>query len=458
MAKMLSVFTLLLLFAFGCASWQGSLWMYVLFSGVYFILIFIGIHRRVSFGYIFLVITLFIGYWLKLTLHVIFGHAWSEPTGLFDFSRDSWDSVAELSIIGAVSTILAGLCWKGRMEDGPTLQPVCTKNKTRTLLWLIALANVTLIVILNECLDIQHAGIAPKDLGWPWPLQGLFNWYMGANLIFLLGVIYLELLRTEPPWYGILTFLLSISAVAISYGSRGTLAFQSMLLIGGLIFFGRQFCWMSKRRLIVIVMLCGCAVVVVAAVAQMRREAFRFQVVQVEPVKMRSMTQAGLIYSDYTLIHLINLPIERWIGLEGLMAVSSYPNKGMDLLTRAIGEEGIPGRADMYTSEISKSGTSDTSTIAYVTMPGIFAYWYYSGSSAIMFGAVLLLVTLMITGERAVRTLTGNPFLAMSIGVTLAIGINMSPGGIFVPTAMMGLSVAFALFVGFFIKKLVSTS
>jgi hypothetical protein len=109
--------TVTLLFIVASVSWPGALWTYIVFSTAFLAMLVVGLIKRVSFGFFFLTITLWIGYWLKLTIHTIDSTIpWAEPTVFFDFSPHSYDRIALLSSIGAAAVLFAGLFWKRSVE------------------------------------------------------------------------------------------------------------------------------------------------------------------------------------------------------------------------------------------------------------------------------------------------------------------------------------------------------
>src|SRR5687768_12681091 len=69
-----------------------------------------------------------------------------------------------------------------------------------------------------------------------------------------------------------------------------------------------------------------------------------------------------------------NLFIDRWVGMEGLLAVSSYPNLGWDLWTQAW-KEVFEYKLGFYDSTFIDSWAAivDRTRFHYITVPGIVA-------------------------------------------------------------------------------------
>jgi hypothetical protein len=131
----------------------------------------------------------------------------------------------------------------------------------------------------------------------------------------------------------------------------------------------------------------------------------------VEPVKSVSSFR-------WILIH--QLMVNRWIGIEGLMSISSYEEKSMSVLLNMLLEKREIGKVTSY-QIVSKSGyqTPDPK-FQFASMPGIVGFLYYSGSLWVVFLAMILLVVLMVASERAVFILTLNPVFCSIYGMMLA--------------------------------------
>ena len=90
-----------------------------------------------------------------------------------------------------------------------------------------------------------------------------------------------------------------------------------------------------------------------------------------------------------------HLVVDRWIGIEGVMAVVAYPKKNIELFVYALQERRVRGKSDIYTSNISQSGffDSDAKKYQYASIPGPIAFFYYTGSLLLLVvGVVILLV------------------------------------------------------------------
>ena len=427
-------------------AWPGSKITYVIFSISFTLLLYLSLKRRPSVGYLFLTIALWIGFWLKLSLHVLDPNLpWMEPTGLFDFSSQAWDEVAIVSSVGAIAVLIGGFFFPALIGE---LKPgIIFKNKVnhaRTSLWIVGLSIVLSLVVFNEIFDIAHQAVPPPNLNLPFHLQGLVNWGLGGGVFLLLMIPLYSDVTSGSIVRGAGLIVAAALAISITLFSRGSVVIQSLTIL--LPFFVyRSFLFRPSVHQVlkcVVIIILGVSLSVV--LSQSRRVAF-FASVQTSPV------QTFLSFDRYSLFLILKLPIERWIGLEGVMAMSAHPGKGRELLIRAINEPRVIGVLDMYTDEIALSPGKDITKATYATPPSIFAFSYYAGNLFFVFISVTLLTIILLAVEYATMSVSKNPFLSSAVGMLGAIQIiHMGTGGLLVPTLIFLVTLTVALSLSFF--------
>ena len=79
--------------------------------------------------------------------------------------------------------------------------------------------------------------------------------------------------------------------------------------------------------------------------------------------------------------------LDRWVGIEGVMAVSSSEELGWDLWSEAWREKFQEGRLSLYESRFIESPyvDIDKSKNHFVSLPGVIAFMYYPGSFIFLF-------------------------------------------------------------------------
>jgi hypothetical protein len=84
--------------------------------------------------------------------------------------------------------------------------------------------------------------------------------------------------------------------------------------------------------------------------------------------------------------------IDRWVGMEGVLAVSSSQKIGEELWHQAWQEIYRDYGTSFYDLNLIQSSylNIDTSKHHYISLPGIIAFCFYPGSFVFLFGALLL--------------------------------------------------------------------
>lgn len=461
----IALLTIATLFIAAAIAWPGSAYTYLIFSAIFALLLYFAFKRRASAGYVFLVVVLWIGFWLKLSLHILEPTLqWMEPTGLFNFSKAAWDEVAIVSTFGACGVLVGGYLFSRLQNVGAlNFQPqslvkpdvlgseVQKKIKNfRVASWILGLGAVFVMIFLNERFNIVHQQVPPSVLGMPLHLQGLFNWGMGGGVFLLLMVPFYFEVASDHFIRGVALLLMTSVALGLSLFSRGTVVLQSLTVLAALFVYRDFLPQPSAKQLLQFVALIMAGVAISVVLSQVRREVF-IASVQPASVQPASVQPAPVQppFSRYTMFLILKLPIERWIGLEGVMAMSAHPGKCSELLIRAIKERRVLGLLDMYTHEVALSPSKDTKTVMYATPPSVFAFWYYSGNLYVVFIAVAAITIMLLAVELAIMRVSRNPFLSSAVGIGAAIQIvHMGTGGLLIPAIIFVTSLIFTLLIG----------
>jgi hypothetical protein len=111
---------------------------------------------------------------------------------------------------------------------------------------------------------------------------------------------------------------------------------------------------------------------------------------------------------------LTKFAVSRWVGAEGVMAVSAYPKKGVDLFTHGITERREIGK-DTFYSDISRPvyfGVVDKSKFQFSEIPGAIAFLYYAGQLWVVALGMIVFVLAILFSEGQVFRFTSNPLLS----------------------------------------------
>jgi hypothetical protein len=144
------------------------------------------------------------------------------------------------------------------------------------------------------------------------------------------------------------------------------------------------------------------------------------QKVAQRPVSVHSPEQSLLETSSLRFILIHQLAVNRWIGIEGAMAISSYSDKNGSLLWNMLLEKREIGKVSAY-QVISNSGyqTADPKN-QFASMPGIVGFLYYDGSLWVVLSGMMLITVIITISERFIFYFVHNSIVCSLYGMLLA--------------------------------------
>jgi len=372
--------------------YPGHAYMFLIFSGVFNGLLFAGFRKKALFFDTFIGIFLWLGFWFKFSATLLLrGGRFVDATGGFDFSGPAFDRALLVGAIGAaallVASLIRGRCWFSYPDApiaGQRQRILDTYERYRKVILFSFVSLFIIVGATNVWLGIYQRGCMPRTI-LPFGLNGVYTWLLLFGLTSLSAVILDCECRTNSRPYSVLSLaLLETFCSSVSMLSRG------MIINAGTLAFGvdgaqkAKAFWLDARfKMIAVVAAIFLFAGSIFTVNFLR--AYRFQLA---PSRL-SATDAT-IQTYYTSSALF---IGRWVGIEGAVAVSSYPDLGWNLWTRAWQERASTFGTSLYDREISRSayGNENLASHHFISMPGILAFCYYPGSYAVLFCSMFLL-------------------------------------------------------------------
>lgn len=428
-----------LLFFVGIYKFPGNSFYYFVFSLVFLTLIYFALKPK-SFGYLFLAIFLFLGFWLKLVVHLLLDYPYLEPIGSFDDSASSWNKVLLVSSAGGLAVLLAYFIFL-KIYNTPCVKKSSFNflhffNKNRVLLWSILIILSLIFPFLNIELGISQLGMVPK-ITLPWPFKGLFGWILVFGLpVTIFAISHLDILANQKWKLGCAVVLISSFLISICFLSRATFIFSTIPYFLALGYYNCKKYIDIKFKVWVFLffqwlVLCflSLAIVMLLRYGQVNEGFSRHVVVNnVSPV----------------VLGISRLAVDRWIGLEGVMAVEAYEYKNFDLLRKIASERRVEERQDFFTRNIAeiKFTEEELKKIRYASIPGGIAFFYYSNSVTLVFFGIFIFSLLLFFSEKIIILKSGNYFIgffwAMSFAqVIVSFGQGVSQQAIFHLTSVM---------------------
>lgn len=375
---------------FALTEYQGAKLFYVLFSICSFALLLNGFRRKAIIFDCFIGIYLWLGFWLKASVRfAFFDSKFREQTGNFSYMPDAFDRVLLIACCGfiallAVSWVRQKYFYDYTTKDQTTelfgLKKIYT-NHRRTIFVLSALFFL-LIGLSNLYLGIyQRGNISRTHL--PFGLNGVYTWLILFGLTSISTIILkFELLRKRANYYLVTvlclfeTFLTNVSLL-----SRGMI-FNS----GAIIYSSYRFSQSIKRKIdIRVVLFTGFVFVFL----------FISSVLTVNYLRLNHFYEAG--YNDgrgngksrleKTVSSINILFIDRWVGMEGLMAVSAYEKLDWKLWANAWQEKFDNKTTSFYDLNFIDTPYKnvDSTRNHFISLPGFIAFSFYPGSYIILF-------------------------------------------------------------------------
>lgn len=420
-----------LLFIGGVTYYPGSWVTYTVFSLVFLSMLISSVYRQISYGYFFLVVMLWLGFWFKVTVHTLVEYPFGELVGFFEGKPAAWDEVLQVATVGSVGVMVARLLY-GMVTKPPVLitqnnifKPPSWYPGVRKWMWAGAVFVCVGLAIINAVLGILQIGLVPRTI-LMWPLNAVISWLIGYGLTFgVATLLWWDIALGRRVSITVYFILIEAFASTVSLMSRGAYIFHSVpqflalyrnreLLIG----------WSRKKT----ISLAGVFIVLFAISAPLVNSIRYYYYEDVDfswkdnAVALWNGSSSGLNGGLHlgssgslggSLSGLVRFSVDRWIGVEGVMAVSAYPNKSGEMFVRGLTERDAIGKVTIYQDVCKLSYKSvDMTKYKFASLPGAVAFLYYTGYLWVVALGMFVLVLAVLGSEGVVLKLTSNPILS----------------------------------------------
>lgn len=434
------------LFIGGMNNFSGSWLTYTMFSVVFLAMLISGFYRQVSYGYLFLVVMLWLGFWLKLTIHLLVDYPFGEPVGFFIGTPVAWDEVLLVATIGSMGVLIARLLYGLAGCSSSMLAPDNSSFKIpvwylakRKWIWAWLMLVCVSLAIINASFGILQFGIVPATI-LLWPLNALISWLILYGLA--LGVatlLWWDVVLGRNVSSVVYFVLLEAFIATITLFSRGSYIFHVV----------PQFLSLYKNRELVLgwsrknIIAVSIVFVMLFAISNPLVNTLRaYYYSNVIPVWHLGGDKASA---------LAKFAVDRWIGLEGVMSASAYMKKGKYLFVRALTERAEIGKSTVY-QEVCQSHYRfvDMKKFQFSSLPGAMGFLYFTGYLWVVALGMIVLVLAVLGSEGLVFKFTSNPLLSalwggMAANIVAQIGI--APRGLLIYLLEMFCGVAAICFV-----------
>ena len=375
-------------------NYPGNVAVYIVFTILLNALFILGFTKGKIFFDTFIGIFFWLGYWLKFSVRITFyGGRFHEPVGNFNGTGAAFDHVLLVISCGVAALLIASFIRRKvffsyeNVTEKSRLEGIFLFYKAHRRSVLILFSLVILIVsVTNVIFGFYQRGSVPRTI-LPFGLSGVYTWLLLFGLASVSAVVLdCEFRLKKNP------YLVSIIALFECFLSNMSILSRGMILNGGALTIGasdnsqkRSIRMKLVYKLIIIFIFGTMFLSSVFSVNHLR--SYLFSIYKLSDVKVDASSFAHTANSSLVLL------IDRWVGMEGAMAVSSYPNLGWDLWKRAWQEKYSNIGTSMYDRELIESYylRADKLKHHFVSVPGILAFFYYPGSFPFLFFSMFLL-------------------------------------------------------------------
>ncbi len=390
-AKILFLLLSAFLFVAAMLEYKGEYYVYTLFTLLSYVLLYFGFRPNAIFFDAFISVFFWLGFWLKLTIRVAFmDGGFHEPVGMFEGSGDGFDRGLLVASCGFLGLIVASYIREKYIFLYPKKITKVTQVglfdfycKYRRLVLLGFVALFVFVAASNIYLGIYQKGTIPSTY-LPYGLNGVYKWLLLFGMASISAVILrFEMVLNEKAFFlGAVLGLVESFFSNVSLLSRGMVLNVSALVYGALKCAGPSKRGISKKFVVtaflLFVLLFGLSVVAVNYI----------RAVNFHDTNADSGASLWKTAKENTSV----LFLDRWVGIEGVLAVSSYPRLDEELWKNAWAETYSENETTFYDNVIITSPYRDTDKTKhhFVSMPGVLAFCFYPGSYTILFVCMFL--------------------------------------------------------------------
>lgn len=383
--------------------YPGNGLVFAIFAVLANVLLLNGFRRGAIFFDTFIGIFFWLGFFLKLTIRMGYHDSrFNEPVGVFDGSGASWDRALIVISVAFAALMLASLLRERvfrypappSCRDQPLYRFYCEYRKALLLAFAFLVA---VVAISNAWFVFYQRGMATVTT-LPFGLNGVYKWLLqfglasGSALVVRFEIervkglngtsIFVPLLESFVSNVAMLSRGMILNSAALGWGALSLLvALRSRLrgayLLVGAVSFGLLFAGS------------------VLGVNYLRTKPLYEAVIGTDPTGESSAEVArrtAIFRSEAATRMATPLFIDRWVGLEGVLAVSSSAKLGWDLWREAWRErydEKELGLYDRYFIDSPYKEHGNKGVVHYVSLPGLVAFLFYPGSLPFLFVAVM---------------------------------------------------------------------
>lgn len=424
-------FSLLSFFLFLIAlfEYEGNKLYYIIFSLISYIYLVYLTNKNSFFYENFISVFLFAGFWFNFTIKINFlDSLFPEGVGFFDYEPSSYDEVMIVCSISFISIIFSSFI-RRKIFTGFTnhlVKPKFTFNpKSFFTLFILFLIFVILISYLNYNFSIYQRSFTSK-IELNFFITNFFKWFflIGCSTFCAYFInLYINQTKKLPKKIIIIHIFIEF-IINLSMLSRG-MVFNSISIAWG-IFKKTNFKKHYIFNSIYLILIIALFILGIKVVGDLRLKNKTLQIsancLEIKKIDdKRTMNSLKIAKSSFNNSDspiqnkYVRILLSRLIGIEGVMAVQSLDNKGYALILESLKENPSLEKGNSFFDSLKKEQRCSDEFSKSITLPGIVAFLYYSGSLVFVSISLIIINFFMCLIEKIMRILLGDQLLFISL-------------------------------------------
>lgn len=444
-------------------SYPGSPWVLSGFHLAFLAMLALAVPRPRTDAYSFLAIFLFLGFWLKFTAHQWIGYGFVEPVGAFAGTAGQWDtalrgSAAAACGVAAWRALQLGWWRRGRPAGpGATLEPMADLAvpswyaAAPARVWLCLGGLAVLLYAANFRFAFFVTGVDARVV-LPLRLGALAAWavYCGLPMLVMLCADWDYQRRPDRLWPLVAApSVLGVVMSASMLSRASTIFLYAALGMAGLAHrrFPLRRLWLGRGWLLsagmALALVASLAVVSVTRLHVYEEPAPRAVAAAAAPraagtapapatPQPPAATAPSPVPPTTTpppshlrmtpglmLRQVLLLTTDRWVGLEGMLALSASDRPGAALLRAGLLENPRSGVHSIYQT-LARSPYRFQPGFTYLTLPGLPVVLGYSGAPLVVGAGMFAACAVICLIGGLARRLTRSTLLSAWLGLLLA--------------------------------------
>jgi hypothetical protein len=375
--------------------YPGTWFVYMLFTVIANALLINGFRSSALFFDTFIGVLLWLGFWLIFSLRLCQGIPQFTNVPRWGGTAEEFDHVLLVSCCGLAAFLFAAKI-REKFFSYPHVGATDKKSAIaycyqRHRKWIVILCFVLVasVAVSNFVLGVYQRGLV-SVVELPRGVSGIYAWLLLFGLTSLVAIIvHCEMqINRNISWVSICLVCVENFLSNVSMLSRGAIINLASIALGLRPALRSAAYKVTSGRQILAFLLAGTVVVCSVLVVNYLRE-----IIYNSPTEKLLTTSVDLVDLNGVMDSTKALFTDRWVGIHGVAAIVSADNLGLKMWTDAWSEKYDTSNLTSFDANFIDSGYKanvQSSRLHFISLPGIIAFMYLSGSMLFLFVALLL--------------------------------------------------------------------